>query len=129
MYKHRFPPGFIWLIIAIGSAVLLFSLYNFPISKLGIPFLILAYLAIKSASHPPLMIANERFAVPVTETLVFLSMLVFDGEAAVLFAAVTTLCVSFQHRNERKIILFYASFSAAATGAVVLVIRVFVGSI
>ncbi|MDX6711942.1 MAG: hypothetical protein QOH96_2958 [Blastocatellia bacterium] len=129
MYKHRFPRGFIWLITAIGSGVLLFSLYGLPISKLGIPFLILAYIAIRSASRPPLMVANERFAVPITETLVFLSMLVFDGEAAILFAAMVAVCVSLWERKEPKFLLFYSLFSAAATGAVVWAIRAFVGPI
>src|SRR5258705_1035450 len=129
MYKHRFPRGFIWLITATGSGVLLFSIYGLPISKLGIPFLILVYIAIKSASRPLLMVANERFAVPITETLVFLSMLVFDGEAAILFAAVTALCVSFRESKEPKFLLFYSLFSAAATGAVVWAIRAFVGPI
>src|SRR5258708_24902757 len=125
MYKHRFPPGFIWLIIAIGSAVLLFSLYGLAISKLGIPFLILAYLAIKSASRPPIMIANERFALPVTETLVFLSLLVFDGEAAALFACLIALCVSFQRNDEVKILIFYTFFLPAHNRRLVCGVRHF----
>jgi diguanylate cyclase (GGDEF)-like protein/PAS domain S-box-containing protein len=129
MDKQRFPRHFMWLITALGLGVLLFSVYRISASNLGIPFLILAYIGVTIASRPGHTVANDRFALPLTESLAFLSILVFDGEAAVLIAAATAVCVALRFRKETDFLIFYAAFSAISTAAVVWTVRTILGPI
>ena len=50
MGRQRFVAPYMWGVIAIGAAILLFSLYRLPFTRLDLPFLILALLVIAVSS-------------------------------------------------------------------------------
>lgn len=123
MDKHRFPQLFVWPVTAVGICVVLYSVVHLPFLKLGLPFLVLAYISIRAAAMPTESVLNGRFSIPVSESLVFLSMLIFDGEAAILIAAIAAISFSVRFRRKASFLLFYSSFSAISTTLVVWVLR------
>jgi diguanylate cyclase (GGDEF)-like protein/PAS domain S-box-containing protein len=129
MDKHRFPLNFMRSVIVLGAAVLLFSIWRLPVSKLGLPYLVLLSLSLIAASRSPITVAGSRFILPVPETLAFFAMLACDGEAAVVLAACAGICSSLRFRRQPFIITFYAAFAALVTFVMVWFFRFSLGSL
>ncbi|MBA3241288.1 MAG: PAS domain S-box protein, partial [Acidobacteria bacterium] len=91
---QRFPHKFVQVVVALGAAALLFSLFSLPVAHLSFPLVLLALLGIQLSSRFDAAPTKNGFRFPFAAASVFLSMLVFDGEAAVLLAAAVGLGTS-----------------------------------
>jgi diguanylate cyclase (GGDEF)-like protein/PAS domain S-box-containing protein len=123
---QRFPSQFVHALVASGALVALFTAFSLPVTKLGFPVLLLALLAsqVSARFDPP---ASERggWHFPFAEAFVFLSMLLFDGEAAVLLAAAVALCAPREDDDSRSLYgdCFRAAFAAVAAFVAVWTLR------
>ena len=75
MGRQRFVAPYMWGVIAIGAAILLFSLYRLPFTSLDLPFLILALLVIAVSSSVVIRIPLVSGGITVSDTFIFLTML------------------------------------------------------
>src|SRR5687767_13624324 len=97
-------------VIAFSALALLFSLYRLPFSQIGVPFLLLALMTINLGSRFTIPIPRGRGHLSVTDSLIFLAVLLFDGEAAIVLAALTAFCISLQRSSSNPSrLLFHAS--------------------
>ena len=88
---QRFPQQFIQAVAAVGGVALLLAAVFLPFSQLGFPVLLLALLAVQvSARYDSRPKGGWHF--PFTEGFIFLSMLLFEGEVAVIAAALVAFC-------------------------------------
>src|SRR5947209_9209532 len=121
---QRFPHQFVHTLVATGALVVLFTLFRLPVLQLGFPLLLLALLAVRvSSSFDATPTARDGWHFPFAESFVFLSMLLFDGEAAVLLAASVALCASLPDKKRLYGALFRASVAAFTTFFVVWTLR------
>ncbi len=122
---QRFPNQFVHALVAAGAVVLLFAVCFLPVAKLGIPLLLLALLASQvSARFDAPATSRDRWHFPFAEGFVFLAMLLFDGEAAVLMAAAVALCASRSDSKGFYSDCFRAAFAATTAFLVVWSLRV-----
>ncbi|HEX7723616.1 MAG TPA: ATP-binding protein [Pyrinomonadaceae bacterium] len=96
MTRQNLKKTYMWLIIAAGAAAVIYSAARLPVARLDIRFLALAILTIVLASRLTVRIPRISGHISVSDTFFFLTMLVYGGQAAVLLAAVETLCLSLQ---------------------------------
>jgi signal transduction histidine kinase/CheY-like chemotaxis protein len=128
MTKQRlYKP--LYIVTATGVAVLLFSLHRITLAQLDWRFLLLAMTTIAIASRLSVKIPNVNGEVTVGDTLVFLTILLYDGEAAILLAAAEALSSSLRLSRKPRVFIFNAAQMACSTFITVWVLRFCFGSI
>lgn len=121
-------------IIAVGAAVSTYAAIHLPTAQLDLRFLVLAALTITVSSRLSVRIPRISGHISVSDTFIFLTMLIYGGEAAILLAAAEALC-STLHFSKKSIyikpltIIFNSMMMACSTFLTVLILRSIFGSI
>ncbi len=127
--SQRFSPRFIKIFIVLGACAALLSLSLIRLSNLSLPLFLLALATIYSTSRFASRDAQGRWHFPVTDTFVFLSMLLFDGEAAIVLALIVATCLSLSSSRQRVGVLFKTSIKVLGTFIMVWTLRLSFGPI
>jgi signal transduction histidine kinase/ActR/RegA family two-component response regulator len=127
--RHRFFMPFLVLVVAAGSAALIFSLTRLSLHLLDWRFLIMLVAMAAIASRLSIPIPHVKGEVTVGDTLIFLTMLLYGGEAAVLMAAVDGLSSSLYVSKKARVCLFNSTQMAASTLVTAWVLRLCFGPI
>jgi diguanylate cyclase (GGDEF)-like protein/PAS domain S-box-containing protein len=123
---QRFPQQFVNAVVALGGIALLAAAFWLPFGQLGFPVVLLALLAVQvSARYDARPAGGWHF--PFAEGFVFLSMLLFEGEAAVILAALVAFCCALPGARGWWAIGFRAASAAAAATLAVWTLRLAAG--
>ena len=118
--RQKLLHQYMWLVVAVGSTIFLYSAQNLPYQRLDFRFLLLFVLTAVISSRIAIKIPRANTTITVADTFVFLTFLLYGPEAAVIVAAVDGLS-SGLHLSRRWItVLFNAGANASAvftTGA------------
>jgi len=128
MNKQQFTRPFMWLIVGVGSAAIMFSAYRLPLPRLDLKFLLLA-LMVAVCSRVAVPIPHVSGRITVSDTLIFLTILLYGGEAAILLAAVEGVCSSLWISKKTITIIFNSAVLACSTFVTVWVLRLCFGEI
>jgi signal transduction histidine kinase/ActR/RegA family two-component response regulator len=118
---------FMWVVVALGSAALLFSVAELPVARLDVRFLLLAVLVCVS-SHVAVRIPHVSGRITVSDTLVFLTLLLYGGAAAVLLSALEGVYASLRISRRPLTILFNAAVLALSTFLTAVTLRALFGA-
>ena len=129
MSRQRFANPYMWSIVAAGAAVLLLSIYRLPIARLDLPFVIIALMTIVVSSSVAVRIPYVSGRITVSDTFIFLTMLLYGGEPAILLATADGLFSSLQISRKPRTILFNSAVMACATFITVWALRFSFGQI
>src|SRR5438094_8203346 len=129
MSRQRCFKPFLVFIVAAGVAALLFSLPRLPIHQLDWRFLLLLVAMAAIAARLSVPIPYVKGEVTVGDTLIFLTMMLYGGEAAVLMAAVDGLSSSLHVSKKPRVWLFNSAQMAFSTFLTVWIIRLCFGDI
>lgn len=99
----------------IGAAVTVLCAYRLPIARLDAEFIALVVITITIGSRITIKIPGGRGEISVSDTFVFLAILLFGTEAAVLLAAAEALCSSLRFTRQSKVLFFNAGVMSVAT--------------
>ena len=97
MNRRDFTKLYMWLVIALGVVVCSLSSYNFLFTSLGRidqRFFLLALITIALGPFLIIRIPQLTSQITVSDSFVFLTMLLYGGEAAILLAALGALSSS-----------------------------------
>jgi len=86
----------------IGAAVVAFCAYHLPLAQLDLRFAVLVLVTLLS-SRITLKIPRARGNISVSDTFIFLAMLFFGGEAAVLLAATEAFASSLKNKSSVRL--------------------------
>jgi signal transduction histidine kinase/ActR/RegA family two-component response regulator len=134
MGRQRFTRPYMWAILLAGAAVSLYSITRLPLGQLDLRFLILAVITISISSRLTVQIPRISGHISVSDTFIFLTMLLYGGEAAVLLAAAEALCSSLRF-SKKAIpisvisILFNSAMMACSTYLTALALHLCFGNI
>jgi diguanylate cyclase (GGDEF)-like protein len=108
------------LIIALGAAACLFSAYRLPLAQLDLRFLLLSVITVGFSSRLTIQVPRAKVHFAFSDTFIFLTLLLYGGEAAVLLAAAEALfsCMQFGKKEitiKTITILFNAAVLACST--------------
>ncbi len=128
MNRQRLANPFMWSVVGAGAAACLYSAYHLPLAGLDLLFLLLAAATVIT-SHITVPLPGVNGRITVSETFIFLTILLYGGEAAVLLAAIDGFCSS--RLISRKVITlsYNAAQLAVSTFVTVLVLRFFFGDV
>jgi signal transduction histidine kinase/CheY-like chemotaxis protein len=116
-----------WAVVALGSAALLFSVAGLDAARLDQRFLLLAVLVCVS-SHVAVRIPHVSGRITVSDTLVFLTLLLYGGAAAVVLSALEGVYASLRISRKPLTILFNAAVLALSTFLTATALRTLFGA-
>ena len=122
MPHHKVTKAYIWLVIASGVSIVIYSAVRLPLARIDLQFLALSALTIAISSRLTIRIPRISSHISVSETFVFLTIFIYGGEAAVLLAATEALISSMRFRGKAiyltpLTIIFNSALMACATFA------------
>ncbi|HEY3028013.1 MAG TPA: diguanylate cyclase [Pyrinomonadaceae bacterium] len=123
MNQSRKSEFYNWLVVAAGVLAIGFSAYRLPVARLDTRFLLLALVTLGLGSRITMQIPRVNARISLSDTFIFLTILLFGGEAAILLAAAEALCGSLGFAKKRVTVLFNTSVMACSTFMTVWVLR------
>lgn len=82
------------LIVAFGAIACLVSIFRLPIEQVDVRLLLLAIITVFLGSRIGIEFSRHKIQITVSDTFVFLILLLYGGEAAVLIAGTEAFCSS-----------------------------------
>src|SRR5215208_97114 len=121
MGKQRFIGSYMWLVVGAGAIMFVYSVSALPYATLDFRFLLLFLLTVLISSRIAIKVPRVNATITVADSFVFLTLLLYGPEAAVIVAAADGLSAGL-HISKRWItVLFNAAAAASAalfTGAI-----------
>jgi hypothetical protein len=111
--------------IALGVVAFAVVFHNLPFSKLNISFYLLAIFTVAGTSRLAVRIPGIGGRITVSDTLVYLTLLLFGGEAAIAVAALEGITSSLRISRRPLTIFFNASVMALSLLSAVSMVRLF----
>src|SRR5436190_8600794 len=127
--KQQLFTPFLVAIVVVGAAILLESLRLLPVNTIDLRFLLLLVLMVSVGARLVVHIPSINGEITVNDTVIFLTMLVCGGEAAVLMAALSAFCSSLGVTKKTKVHLFNSAVMTCSTFLTVTAIRAVFGSL
>ena len=127
MSRTRLNQFYIWLVVLAGTVALFFSLREFPVSQLDVRFLVMALATVLIGPRLSIQIPRVRAHISVSDTFIFLTLLLFGGEAAIILATVEAICSSVRISKQVSTHFFNASATAVSTFLTVWSLRLIFG--
>ncbi len=111
-------------VITAGAVVFGAALFQLPFRNLDVSFLILAACTVGLGSRITLPIPRFKSHISVSDTFIFLTLLLYGGEAAIILAAIEAFVSSKRFCTKYSTIFFNSATLAISTATVVLVLRI-----
>jgi diguanylate cyclase (GGDEF)-like protein/PAS domain S-box-containing protein len=127
MSRIKLNQVYLWLVTAAGAAALLFSVAHFPLLQVDLRFLVLALATVLVGPRLSIQIPRVKAHISVSDTFIFLAMLLFGGEAAIVLATAEAVCASVRISKNFRIHLFNAAATACSTFLTVWSLRIIFG--
>ena len=127
MNRSRQGQFYLWLVVAAGLSMVGYTVWHLPLHRLDVRFLLLALATICIGSRLSIKIPRVKAHISVSDTFIFLTLLMFGGEAAILLATVEALCSSVRISSKTQLHLFNASVMACSTFLTVWTLRLSFG--
>jgi len=116
-----------WLLVALGLVLCFVSIFQLNLSEIDGRFLLLTAVIVMVSTGIRLKIPWVKDPVPVSETFIFLAVLMFSREAAILLGATAGLCSALRSSKQVRTILFNMAVMACSTFLAVSAARLFGG--
>jgi len=127
MTPSRSNQAFVWTVIAAGAGVLAFSGAHLSWGQVDVRFLLLALATVLIGPRLSIQIPRVKAHISVSDSFVFLALLLFGGEAAIVLATTEALCSSLRLSSKTRTHLFNASVMGFATFLTVWTLRLCFG--
>lgn len=111
-------------VVLLGAFCLSVAFYNLPVEAIDLNLLVLLGFTIGIGSRVSVQIPRFKSHIAVSDTFIFLALLIYGGEIAIILSAIEAFCSSLRFCTKRLTILFNTASMAISTSAVVTVLHV-----
>ncbi len=118
-----------WAVVALGGILFIITVRHASAELIDLRFLLLGVITLTVGSHVVVRIPRVKGQISVSDTFILLTMLLLDGEAAVLLAAADAFCTSLRITKSKLTILFNTAVYICATFLTAWSLRLLFGSI
>ena len=125
--RLHFGQVYVWALMATGAVISLSSLYLLPFANLDRPFFFLCLMVIAS-SFIAIKIPRVSGRITVSDTFVFLGMLMYGGAAAIVLSALEGVAVTVVISKKPRIFLLNLAILATSTFFTATVLKLIFGS-
>src|SRR3712207_3700500 len=106
MGRKRFAKPYMYMVILTGAAVVLYAALNLELAQLDLRFVLLALITVGLASRIAIQIPRISGQITVSDTFIFLTLLIYGGEAAIILAAAEGVCSSLRISRKPITVIF-----------------------
>jgi len=129
MNNQQLAIRFMRVVTVAGAAMLIFSVGKLPVAELGWSYLLLALLTVVFGSRITVDFFRFNSCISISDIFIFVTVLLFDGEAAILLAAMEGFSSSLRITKSGLKMVFNSACMASATFVTVWTLRLVFGSI
>jgi diguanylate cyclase (GGDEF)-like protein len=129
MGKQRFISSYMWLVVGAGAAIFVYCLSALPYAQLDFRFFLLFLLTVLVSSRIAIKVPRVNTTITVADSFVFLTLLLYGPEAAVIVAAADGLSAGRYLSTRWITILFNAAAAACAAFITGTIARVLFGPV
>ena len=101
--KQRMSQPYLWTVIVLGAVASVFTITRLHTSDMGLRFLLIGAVTLAFGSRVYVKIPRVRGQISVSDTFIFLAMLLFGGEAAIVLAAADAFCSSLRITKKKTV--------------------------
>lgn len=112
--RHHMVQAYMWCLVIFGSAIILYSIYEFPFHQFDARFMLISSMVVAS-SLVAVRIPRVSGRITVADTFIFLTLLLYGGAAAVLMSALEGVCTTLVISKRLRTILFNSAILATST--------------
>src|SRR6476619_3481603 len=123
MNHKALNKGFMTSVLLIGVVCLSAAIITFPLEKINPYFLLLSALTLGIGSRVTVRIPRFKSHIAVSDTFIFLALLIFGGQAAIVLAAVEAFVSSWRFCNKKITVFFNSSAMVVATTTTVSILK------
>jgi diguanylate cyclase (GGDEF)-like protein/PAS domain S-box-containing protein len=127
--RKRYAGPFMWLVVACGAVVGVYSACALNPAVLDFRLLLLTFVTVLIGARIAIQIPRISGQITVADTVIFLTLLVYGGEPAILLAALEGVCSSLRISRKPITILFNSAMMAVSMFATVHVLRYCFGGV
>ena len=127
--RQRLAKPYMWLVIGLGIVACAFTLIRLHPTELGWRFALISVLTLGFGSRVVVQIPRVKGQISVSDTFIFLVLLLFGGEAAILMAAADGFFSSRRVALKRLTVAFNSAVYVCSTFLTVLALRLAFGDI
>jgi hypothetical protein len=113
--KQRISSLYLFSVALTGAAVTALCAWRLPFAQLDSKFAVLALITVLIGSRITIKMPGERGQISVSDTFIFLAILLFGIEAAVVLAAAEAFCSSLRFTKKASVLSFNAGVLALST--------------
>jgi len=117
-----------WSVVAVGTALVLYSAVTLPAGIVDGYFLLLTLITAVIGSHIAIRIPRINVNITVEDTFVFIALLLYGSQAAVILGALTGICCALRISRKVRTVAFGSGALACAVFATGTVLRFTFGS-
>lgn len=126
--KEKYTKPYKWAVVFIGALLCSFSAFNLVASQIDWRFVLLATMTVIISSRLAVQIPRVNTNITVSDTFIFLAILLYGGPAAVLLATAEGFCSGYRISKKPVTFLFNAAVMACSTFFTVAILATVFGS-
>jgi diguanylate cyclase (GGDEF)-like protein/PAS domain S-box-containing protein len=115
--NHNIRKWYLWTVSLWGAAVVGLSAYRLPLGRLDLKFVVIALATVLIGSRITIRVPRFNGRISVSDTFVFLTLLLFGGETAVLLATAEAFISSVRFSKSWLVRSFNAGVMGVSTFA------------
>lgn len=123
MKSQRLTDRYMMAVIVTGVISLLIASIRMPFERVDPYLVLLAIFTVVLGSRVTIPIPRFKSHIAVSDTFIFLTLLLYGGEFAVILSAIEAFCSSWRFCNKKLTVFFNAATMAISTSVVVLVLN------
>ncbi|MEN3331165.1 MAG: hypothetical protein V7641_530 [Blastocatellia bacterium] len=127
--RQRYMQPYMATVVAVGVAVMIYTCSALTMETLSLPYLLLAAVTLFVGSRITVRFFRFDSCISVSDIFIFLSLMLFDGEAAILLAGLEGFVSSLRITKKKLTMAFNSACMAIATFITVLALRLCFGPI
>src|SRR5690242_20472456 len=119
--KQNLPGIYMWLVIAAGLAACVYAGINLPGDRIDFYFLLLTVITAVIGSRIAIRIPQINVNITVDDTFVFIALLMYGRDAAILLGALAGICSGLRISRKVRTVAFGGgalAFAVFITGTV-----------
>lgn len=113
--RQKIATSFQWLIVGLGALLFMVGTQRLPLGRIDFRFLLITVLTLLVSARVAIKIPRFNVSVTVSDTFVFIALLVYGGELALLLAAADGLITGARAGKKVRTILFSAGVMICST--------------
>lgn len=125
----QFYKPYVWAIVVSGALICTNSIFLFPLNQFGMPFVLFSLATIIIASRIVVKFFRFDSHISISDVFIFLALLLFGGEAAILIGAAESFYSSLRITKKPLTMAFNAAAMACSTFVTASVLHMAFGTI